>query len=143
MRQSNRPIRIEGMAHSAGAVLLGNVDLILRHLSLNVPIPLILGLARGMDVHDESLHLAVVAHSDCRVALANSWKPIDFVTRNLVTPASDAFDGYGVATESRNEAVVFFRLVRLARDDSDNQQGSVSHGRKAYRGIVTQQASLH
>ena len=106
--------------------------MIFGHVRLDMPLPLILQLTRRMNIHDEPLHLAVVAHRDAGVALANSRKPVDLVARNFVATSSDAFDGNCITTERGYEPVVFFRLAGRARDERDDQEGRVSHGRKAY-----------
>jgi hypothetical protein len=75
-----------------------------------------------MDVHHQVSDGASGVELDLGVSPAHARKAIHAVDDDLVSAASDALHGDGVATKARDETVPLFRLSRAACDGCQRGQ---------------------
>ena len=103
---ARRPWRTPSESNAL-SVALDHHHRILRHVRDDVPLALILGLARRDDIHDQMPNAAVGSERDLGVALAHAREAVHCIARQRVSAACHAFGRYRVAAEARDESVAF------------------------------------
>jgi hypothetical protein len=118
----NGTTRREVVSQLPRAVGLEDVNGIRGYVSGHVPLALVRGLRRSVDVHHQMADGVSIAELDLGMPSAHAGETIDTVDNDGVTTAAHALYRDGVTAEARNEPIPLFRLGRAAGDGREREE---------------------